>query len=196
VRRDLAIGVALSMLVATGAAAQTVAAGSVLPYPQEPFRGKIGTSYQNSVPDFPKPVRAPAGAPNIFLILTDDVGFGAASTFGGPIPTPNLDRLAARGLIYNRFHTTAMCSPTRAALLTGRNHHAVGNGAVANLTTGFPGYWSVLPKSAATVAEILRQNGYSTALIGKHHNAPEDQVSAAGPFDLWPTGLGIWQVRS
>jgi arylsulfatase A-like enzyme len=189
--KNLLVGVASSMLVASGAVAQTAPAGSVLPYPAAPFGGKIGTSYRDSVPDFPKPVRAPAGAPNIFLILTDDVGFGAASTFGGPIPTPNLDRLAARGLIYNRFHTTAMCSPTRAALLTGRNHHAVGNGTVANLTTGYPGYWSVLPKSAATVAEILRQNGYSTAMVGKHHNTPEDQVSAAGPFDLWPTGLGF-----
>lgn len=180
-----AIGVLLSSSVL--ASAQS----NALPKPAEPFAGKIGTTYADSVPAFPKPVTAPEGAPNVFLILTDDVGFGAASTFGGPIPTPNLDRLAKRGLVYNRFHTNAMCSPTRASLLTGRNHHAVGNGIVANMTTGYPGYNNLLPKSAATVAEILRQNGYNTAMFGKHHNAPEHHVSAAGPFDLWPTGLGF-----
>ncbi|HWV13198.1 MAG TPA: sulfatase-like hydrolase/transferase, partial [Sphingobium sp.] len=107
------------------ASASPLAAQTVLPAPAAPFAGKIGQTYADSTPAFPKPVTAPAGAPNVLLILTDDVGFGAASTFGGPIPTPNLDRLAARGLVYNRFHTTAMCSPTRASLLTGRNHHAV-----------------------------------------------------------------------
>lgn len=173
------------------AGASPLAAQTILPRPAEPFAGKIGETYADSVPAFPKPATVPAGAPNVFLILTDDVGFGAASTFGGPIPTPNLDRLAAKGLVYNRFHTTAMCSPTRAALLTGRNHHAVGNGIVANLSTGFPGYNNLLPKSAATIAEILRQNGYNTAMLGKHHNAPEAHVSPAGPFDLWPTGLGF-----
>jgi arylsulfatase len=163
----------------------------VLPRPEEPFGGAIGDTYADSTPAFATPVVAPAGSPNILLVLTDDVGFGAASTFGGPIPTPNLDRLAGNGLSYNRFHTTAMCSPTRAALLSGRNHHAVGNGIVANLTTGFPGYDSLLPRSAATIAEILRQNGYNTAMFGKHHNAPEHHVSPAGPFDLWPTYLGF-----
>ena len=167
------------------------AAQNILPRPAEPFTGKIGTTYADSTPAFPKPVEAPAGAPNVLLILGDDIGFGAASTFGGAIPTPNLDRLAARGLVYNRFHTTAMCSPTRAAMLTGRNHHAVGNGIVANLSTGFPGYNNILPKSAATIAEVLKQNGYNTAMFGKHHNAPEAHVSAAGPFDMWPTGLGF-----
>ena len=171
--------------------AAPLTAQTVLPPAAPPFAGTIGDTYADSTPAFPKPVTAPQGAPNVLLILTDDVGFGAASTFGGPIPTPNLDRLAARGLVYNRFHTTAMCSPTRAALLTGRNHHAVGNGIVANLSTGFPGYNNLLPKSAATVAEILRQNGYNTAMLGKHHNAPEAHVSPAGPFDLWPTGLGF-----
>ncbi|SNS63718.1 arylsulfatase [Sphingomonas laterariae] len=179
--------IALSMMLG----AVPLAAQTALPPAPAPFAGTIGQTYADSTAAFPKRATAPAGAPNIFLIITDDVGFGAASTFGGPIPTPNLDRLAARGLIYNRFHTTAMCSPTRASLLTGRNHHAVSNGIVANLSTGFPGYNNVLPKSAATVAEILRQNGYSTAMIGKHHNAPEADVSAAGPFDLWPTGLGF-----
>ena len=173
------------------ASASPLAAQTLLPAPAAPFAGKIGQTYADSTPAFPKPVTAPAGAPNVLLILTDDVGFGAASTFGGPVPTPNLDRLAARGLVYNRFHTPAMCSPTRASLLTGRNHHAVGNGIVANLSTGFPGYTNILPRSAATVAEVLRQNGYNTAMVGKHHNAPEADVSPAGPFDMWPTGLGF-----
>ncbi|WP_313801693.1 arylsulfatase [Sphingobium sp.] len=170
-----------------------LAAQTVLPQPAQPFAGKIGETYADSVAAFPKPVAAPSGAPNIVLILTDDVGFGSASTFGGPVPTPNLDRLAARGLVYNRFHTTAMCSPTRAALLTGRNHHAVGNAVVSDIATGYPGYWSMIPKSAATVGEILRQNGYNTAMFGKHHNIPMQQGSIAGPFDQWPTGLGFEQ---
>ncbi|MEZ4281547.1 MAG: arylsulfatase [Myxococcota bacterium] len=164
---------------------------NVLPKPEAPFGGTIGATLADSKSSFPAPIAPPAGAPNVLVVLTDDVGFAAASTFGGPVPTPSLDRLAREGLVYNRFHTTAMCSPTRAALLTGRNHHAVHNGIVANLTTGFPGYDNLLPKSAATIAEILRQNGYNTAMFGKHHNAPEHHVSAAGPFDLWPTGLGF-----
>lgn len=178
-------------IVAVLARAATVPQGPSLPLPPQPFTGKIGTTYLDSTPAFPVERTAPRGAPNVLLVLTDDVGFGAAGTFGGPVPTPNLDRLAARGLLYNHFHTTAMCSPTRAAMLTGRNHHAVANGIVANLSTGYPGYTNLLPQSAATVAEVLRQNGYSTAMFGKHHNAPEDQVSAQGPFDLWPTGLGF-----
>ncbi|MBK7729113.1 MAG: arylsulfatase [Gammaproteobacteria bacterium] len=189
--RDHPIARCLATLLLAAVSAVAVAQPNVLPPPAEPFTGKIGVTYADSTPAFPTPVKAPAGAPNVVLIMTDDVGFGAASTFGGPIPTPNLDQLAEQGLSYNRFHTTAMCSPTRAALLTGRNHHAVGNGIVANLSTGFPGYDNLLPKSAATIAEVLRQNGYNTAMFGKHHNAPEWQVSAAGPFDLWPTGLGF-----
>jgi len=164
---------------------------TILPPAPEPFRGVIGETWADSKPAFAKPATAPVGAPNVVIVLTDDVGFGAASAFGGPVPTPNLERLAESGLTYNRFHTTAMCSPTRAALLTGRNHHAVHNGIVANLTTGFPGYDNVMPKSAATIAEILRQRGYNTAMFGKHHNAPEAHISPAGPFDLWPTGLGF-----
>ncbi|MBY0400176.1 arylsulfatase, partial [Myxococcota bacterium] len=182
------IGFAAVALLAGSVSAQP---RGVLPKPPAPFGGTIGTTYADSTASFTPPVTAPAGAPNVLVVLTDDVGFAAASTFGGPIPTPNLDRLAAEGLIFNRFHTTAMCSPTRAALLTGRNHHAVHNGIVANLTTGYPGYDNLLPKSAATIAEILRQNGYNTAMFGKHHNAPEHHVSPAGPFDLWPTGLGF-----
>lgn len=162
-----------------------------LPRAPESFAGKIGATYADSVPDFPEPVKAPANAPNILLVLTDDVGFAGASTFGGPVPTPNLDRLAARGLKYNRFHTTAMCSPTRAALLTGRNHHAIGNGAITDFAMGFPGYNGIIPKTAATIAETLRLNGYNTAMFGKHHNVQPGAASGAGPFDQWPTGLGF-----
>jgi arylsulfatase len=185
----LALALAVQVMAASVAAAHAETA--VLPKLPAPFAGKIGRTYADSTAAFPSPVKAPAGAPNVLLVLTDDVGFGAASTFGGPVPTPNLDRLANQGLRYNRFHVTAMCSPTRAALLTGRNHHAVGHGTVVDLSTGFPGYMSVIPRSAATVAEVLRGNGYNTAFFGKHHNVPEAQTSAAGPFELWPTGLGF-----
>ncbi|WP_230461203.1 arylsulfatase [Sphingobium sp. CAP-1] len=163
----------------------------VLPVQPAPFQGQIGTTYKTSRPDYAPPVQAPAGAPNVLLIMTDDVGFGAASTFGGPVPTPNLDRLASRGLRYNRFHTTAMCSPTRASLLTGRNPHNVGTGYLADGSAGYPGYNGEIPRSAASIAKVLKLNGYSTAMIGKHHNIPGGQKSAAGPFDLWPTGLGF-----
>lgn len=185
--------VALTGGAAGGAWAQSTAATGevVLPKPPQPFAGKIGATYRDSIPAAADAVKAPAGAPNVLLVLTDDVAFGAASTFGGPVPTPNLDRLAKAGLVYNRFHTTAMCSPTRASLLTGRNHHAVGNGAVTDFAMGYPGYTGVIPKSAATVAETLRLNGYSTAMFGKHHNVQPGAASAAGPFDQWPTGLGF-----
>ncbi|REJ90673.1 MAG: arylsulfatase [Planctomycetota bacterium] len=163
----------------------------VLPYPEPRFEGKIGRTTADSQSDFPQSVQAPTEAPNVLLIMTDDVGFGASSTFGGPIPTPAFDRLAARGLKYNRFHTTALCSPTRAALLTGRNHHNAHTGIIMERSLGYPGYDSVLPKSCGTVAEVLRQNGYNTAWFGKNHNVPAWQSSAAGPFDLWPTGLGF-----
>lgn len=174
--------------VAAGAPARP---GTVLPVPDAPFAGHIGRTLAQSTPAFKKPVSAPAGAPNVLVILTDDVGYAASSTFGGPVPTPTLDRLAAQGLRYNRFHTTAMCSPTRAALLTGRNHHAVGNGTVADMTTGYPGYTNEIPRSAATLAQVLRLNGYSTAMIGKDHNVPYSHISAAGPFDQWPSGKGF-----
>jgi arylsulfatase A-like enzyme len=124
-------------------------------------------------------------------VMTDDVGFAASSTFGGPIPTPNLDRLAAQGLKYNEFHTTAICSATRASLLTGRNHHAVGTAALADVASPYPGYTTRVPKSAATIARILRDNGYNTAMFGKHHNVPIEDRTPAGPFDQWPTGWGF-----
>jgi len=150
----------------------------------------IGRTAAASTPDFPAPVRAPQGAPNVLLVLTDDVGFGASSAFGGSIPTPTLDRLARDGLRYNRFHTTALCSPTRAALITGRNHHTAASGTIMEFATGYPGYNSEMPRSVGTIAEVLRQNGYGTAWFGKNHNVPDWQTSQAGPFDLWPTGSG------
>ena len=167
------------------------AAQEVLPRPEPPFKGHIGPTVQDLTLNFPQQVKAPQGAPNILLIMTDDVGFGASSTFGGPIPTPSMDRLAKEGLRYTRFHTTALCSPTRAALLTGRNHHSNATGVIMELATGFPGYNSLMPKSNGTFAEVLRQNGYNTAWYGKNHNVPDWQSSQAGPFDLWPTGLGF-----
>jgi arylsulfatase A-like enzyme len=163
----------------------------ILPRPEQPFQGHIGLTAKESVKDFPSEVTAPEGAPNILLILTDDVGFGASTTFGGPVPTPAMDRLAANGLRYNTFHTTALCSPTRAALLTGRNHHSAATAGIMEIGTGFPGYNTLMPKSAGTVAETLRQNGYNTAWYGKNHNVPDWHSSQAGPFDLWPTGLGF-----
>src|SRR3990172_8795679 len=176
----------LTLALALPAAAQVV-----LPRPEQPFGGKIGRTTKESVKDFPKMVEAPKGAPNILLILTDDVGFGASSTFGGPIPTPTMDRLAKAGLRYNAFHTTALCSPTRAALLSGRNHHSASTGVIMELGTGFPGYNSLMSKSCGTFAEVLKQNGYNTSWYGKNHNVPDWQSSQGGPFDLWPTGLGF-----
>ncbi|OYW24138.1 MAG: arylsulfatase [Planctomycetales bacterium 12-60-4] len=164
---------------------------NVLPIPEPQFKGKIGRTVKASESDFPKSVEAPKGAPNVLLILTDDVGFGASSTFGGPVPTPNMDRLAANGLKYNRFHTTALCSPTRAALISGRNHHSCATGNIMEFATGYPGYNSVMSKSCGTVAQVLRGNGYNTSWYGKNHNVPDWQSSMAGPFDLWPTGLGF-----
>ena len=140
---------------------------------------------------YPPAPQAPAGAPNVLLIMTDDVGFGATSTYGGAIETPTFDALARSGLRYNEFHTTAMCSPTRAALLTGRNHHAVASGAISNLAVDQEGYTSVIPQSAATIAQVLHHNGYDTAWVGKNHNTPEWETGPMGPFDHWPNGMGF-----
>jgi arylsulfatase A-like enzyme len=166
-------------------------AQDVLPKPETPFKGKIGRTVKDSTPDFPKGVEAPKGAPNVLLILTDDVGFGASSTFGGPIATPNFQRLADSGLRFNTFHTTALCSPTRAALITGRNHHTNASGVITEMATGYPGYNSLVPRSSGTVAQVLRGNGYNTSWFGKMHNVPDWMSSQAGPFDLWPLGLGF-----
>jgi arylsulfatase len=165
--------------------------GEPLPRPDSPFQGTIGRTVKESKPDFPKGVEAPTGAPNVLMILTDDVGFGASSVFGGPIQTPNFQRLADRGLRYNCWHTTALCSPTRAALITGRNHHSVASGVITEFATGFPGYNSVVPKSCGAIGAVLRENGYNTSWFGKMHNVPDWMSSQAGPFDLWPTGLGF-----
>lgn len=174
------------LLIMCGATAQ-----EVLPKPEPPFHGKIGRTVKDSIPDFPKGVEAPKGAPNVLLIMTDDVGFGASSTFGGPIQTPTFQRLADSGLRYNMYHTTALCSPTRAALITGRNHHTDASGVITEFATGFPGYNSLVPRSAGSVGEVLRENGYNTSWFGKMHNVPDWMSSQAGPFDLWPSGLGF-----
>ena len=133
-------------------------------------------------------LRPPAGAPNVLVVLIDDVGFGASSAFGGPCATPNAERLAAGGLKFNRFHTTALCSPTRAALLSGRNHHTVGMGGITEIATAAPGYNSMRPNTCAPLAEILKLNGYSTAQFGKCHEVPVWQTSPMGPYENWPTG--------
>ena len=164
---------------------------TVLPIAPPPFRGTIGTTYRDSAPYAIPPITAPAGAPNVLLVLLDDEGYGQSGTFGGLIPTPTLDRLAAGGLRYTRFHVTALCSPTRAALLTGRNNHAVGVGVITNLATDFPGYTGSIPKSAALLPEVLRANGYTTAAFGKWHLIPEKEDTPAGPYDHWPTHQGF-----
>jgi arylsulfatase A-like enzyme len=171
--------------------ATTTIDGRYLPPPPQPFQGEIGLNAAQSKPAWPARVVPPKGAPNILLIMTDDVGFGAPSTFGGVIPTPALDRIAANGLRYTNFHSTALCSPTRAALITGRNHHSEGFGVVSELATGFPGYNSVIPKDGATIARVLQENGYRTSWFGKEHNTPTYQTSQAGPFDQWPVGMGF-----
>ena len=163
----------------------------VLPKPEPRFKGVIRPTYKDSKLDKISVTKAPDGAPNVLIALIDDCGFGQWSTFGGQVPTPNLDRLAKSGLRYIRFHTTALCSPSRAALLTGRNHHSAGTGTITELGDAFPGYTGQIPKSTAMVSEILRQNGYSTAFFGKNHNIPDWETSVSGPFDRWPTQQGF-----
>jgi arylsulfatase len=163
-----------------------------LPFPPTPSASIAGRTMQESVyKRRVEPRHLPADAPNILIVLIDDAGPGLPSTYGGEVHTPALDRIAQAGISYNRFHSTAMCSPTRAALLTGRNHHRVGNGQIAELANDWDGYSGVIPKSSATVAEVLRYYGYKTAAFGKWHNTPAEQTTAAGPFDYWPTGYGF-----
>ena len=164
----------------------------VLPIPDRPFEGTLPYDAKDPDASFPpiEPLRPPAGAPNVLVILLDDVGFAASSAFGGPCATPTAERLAENGLKYNRFHTTALCAPTRAALLTGRNHHSVGMGVITELATSAPGYSSVRPNTCAPLAQTLLLNGYSTAQFGKCHEVPVWQTSPMGPFDAWPTGGG------
>ncbi|MBR0672416.1 arylsulfatase [Neoroseomonas soli] len=200
--RRLLLAAAALAVTAIGAAAQQIrgAPGAPdalmtpnpfsLPAPTPPFTGVIMPNAGDSQTAWPPQVMPPEGAPNVLVILTDDVGFSAPSTFGGVIPTPALDRVAAAGLRYTQFHTTALCSPTRAALLTGRNHHAVGFGNVSELATGYPGYNSIIPPETAHVAATLRQTGYATSWFGKNHNVPTWAATPAGPFTQWPTGQG------
>lgn len=164
---------------------------TVLPIGDRGYQGMVERTLGGSKPDYPTPVKAPEGAPNVVLILLDDAGFGNPSTFGGPVQTPTFEKLSANGLRYNRFHVTGLCSPTRAALLSGRNHHTVGFGSVAELVGGYPGYSGRWPKSAATIARVLRDNGYATSAFGKWHLTSDHDTGPAGPFDRWPNALGF-----
>src|SRR5262249_30207741 len=168
----------------------TTIPGNQLPPPAPKFGGVIKENVAQSKVWWPPRVAPPKGAPNVLLIMTDDVGFAAPSTFGGVIPTPTLDRVAKAGLRYANFHSVALCTPSRAALITGRNHHSVGFGALGEQTAGFPGYYCELPKDKATIGRILLGNGYRTSWFGKNDATPPNEASQAGPFDHWPIGLG------
>jgi arylsulfatase A-like enzyme len=165
--------------------------GKQLPPPPPKFGGVIKESYKDSTPWWPPRIVPPKGAPNILLIMTDDQGYGVSGTFGGVIPTPALDRVAKAGLRYTEFNSTALCSPTRAALITGRNHHSTGFGVIAELSTGYPGYDSIIGPENASIGRILSDNGYATSWFGKNHNTPAFQYSLSGPFDQWPSGMGF-----
>jgi arylsulfatase A-like enzyme len=171
--------------------ATTTIDGKQLPPPDPKFGGVIKDSAVDSKPYWPPTIVPPKGAPNILLIMTDDQGYGVCGTFGGVIPTPALDRIAKAGLRYTQFHSTALCSPTRAALITGRNHHSSGFGVISEQATGYPGYDSIITKDKATIGEILKENGYATSWFGKNHNTPTYLYSLAGPFDQWPSGMGF-----
>jgi arylsulfatase A-like enzyme len=171
--------------------ATTSLIGEQLPAPPGKFGGVIKESAKDSKPWWPPRIVPPKGAPNVLLIMTDDQGYGVSGTFGGVIPTPALDRVAKAGLRYTQYHSTSLCSPTRAALITGRNHHAVGFGVITELSTGYPGYDSIIGPENATIGEILKENGYATSWFGKNHNTPGFQYSTAGPFDQWPSGMGF-----
>ncbi|MFM8288961.1 MAG: sulfatase-like hydrolase/transferase, partial [Planctomycetaceae bacterium] len=172
--------------------AQVPSDGSVLPFPPTPSASKAAPTLQQSIHKRRvEPRRLPQDAPNVLIVLIDDAGFGVPDTFGGFAHTPTLSRLRNEGISYNRFHTTSICSPTRAALLTGRNHQRVGSGTIAERAVDWDGYTGVIPKTAATLAEVLKNYGYSTSAFGKWHNTPADQTTEAGPFDKWPTGYGF-----
>jgi len=171
--------------------ATTTITGQQIPPPDPKFGGVVREKASESTPWWPPRVVPPKGAPNVLLIMTDDQGFGAPSTFGGVIPTPTMDRIASTGVRYTNFHSTSLCSPTRAAIITGRNHHSVGFGVVGEIATGFPGYDSIIPIEKGTIGTILKTNGYATSWFGKDHNTPFYQSSQAGPFDQWPNGMGF-----
>jgi arylsulfatase A-like enzyme len=194
-RRDLLLSG--TSLIATAAATGTLSSSSVeaqevLPFPPKPSGSIANRTMQESVysPHSPQR-RLPTNAPNIIIILTDDTGPALPSTYGGEVNTPTLDRIHKGGISFNRFHTTAMCSPTRAALLTGRNHHRVGNGQITELANDWDGYSGIIPKSSATIAEVLKNYGYATSAFGKWHNTPANETTAAGPFEYWPAGYGF-----
>jgi len=172
-------------------AATTTIDGKQLPPPDPAFGGAIREKASESTAWWAPRVVPPKGAPNVLLIMTDDQGFGAPSTFGGVIPAPAMDRIAANGLRYTNFHSTSLCSPTRAAIITGRNHHSVGFGVVGEISTGFPGYDSIIPIEKGTIGTTLKVNGYATSWFGKDHNTPSFQSSQAGPFNQWPNGMGF-----
>ncbi len=203
IRTSILSALTLTLLVSVPASAQQITGvpgspsatttidGKQLPAPDPKFGGVIKDDALQSKPWWPPRVVPPKGAPNVLLIITDDAGFGVPSTFGGVIPTPTMDSIAKQGLRYNRMFSTALCSPTRAALITGRNHHSVGFGVISEQSTGFPGYNSIIGKNTATIGRILLDNGYATAWFGKDHNTPAFAASQAGPFDQWPTGMGF-----
>jgi arylsulfatase len=171
--------------------ATTTISGKQLPAPDSKFGGVINETAKDSKPWWPPRVVPPKGAPNVLLIMTDDQGYGVCGTFGGVIPTPAMDRIGKAGLRYTQFHSTALCSPTRAALISGRNHHSMGFGVISEMATGFPGYDSIITKDKATIGRILSDNGYATSWFGKNHNTPSYLYSTAGPFDQWPSGMGF-----
>jgi hypothetical protein len=171
--------------------ATTTIDGKQIPAPEPKFGGEIKETLQGSKTWWPPRIVPPKGAPNVLLIMTDDQGYGVSGTFGGVIPTPALDRIAKTGLRYTHFNSTALCSPTRAALITGRNHHSSGFGVITELSTGFPGYDSIIGADNATIGRILKDNGYATSWFGKNHNTPDFQYSLAGPFNQWPSGMGF-----
>src|SRR3990172_6708878 len=171
--------------------ATTTISGKQLPPPDPKFGGVIKEKASESKPWWAPRVVPPKGAPNVLLIMSDDCGFGAPGTFGGVVPTPSLDRIANSGLRYTNFHSTSLCSPTRAALITGRNHHVAGFGVVGEIATGNPGYDSIILKANGTIGNILKGNGYATSWFGKNHNTPFYQATQAGPFDQWPVGMGF-----
>ena len=202
--RRVVAGAALAWLAVGGAAhaqqvtgtlgspsATSTIPGNQLPAPNPPFGGVIKNDALQSKIWWPPRIVPPKGAPNVLLIITDDAGFGVPSTFGGVIPTPAMDRIANEGLRYNRVFSTALCSPTRAALITGRNHHSAGFGVISEQSTGFPGYNSIIDRDKATIGRMLKDNGYSTAWFGKDHNVPAFAASQVGPFDQWPIGMGF-----
>jgi len=202
-KTSIALGLAAAILLPSLLSAQqttgtpgspsatTTIDGRYLPAQPQPFTGVINLDAQHSTPGWPARIVPPKGAPNVLLIMTDDQGYGVSGTFGGVVPTPTMDRIAKAGLRYTQFHSTALCSPTRAALITGRNHHSVGYGVIGEQSTGYPGYNSVIGPENATIGEILKENGYATSWFGKNHNTPTYQYSAAGPFDQWPIGMGF-----